>query len=149
MDYSLPDFSVHGILLARILEWVTISFSRRSSQSRDRTQVSCIGGRCFNLPKYKCESCYHYISFFQPLFDSWWWWFSHQVKSDFCDLPWTIACQASLSMGFPRQEYWSGLPFPSPGDLPNPGIKPVSPAFAGKCFTAELPGKPLIHGPLS
>ena len=40
---------------------------------------------------------------------------------------WTVACQAPLSMGFSRQEYWSGLPFPLPGDLPNPGIEPVSP----------------------
>jgi len=40
--------------------------------------------------------------------------------------PWTVARQAPLSMGFPRQEYWSGLPFPAPGDLPNPGIQPVS-----------------------
>ena len=44
--------------------------------------------------------------------------------------PWTVARQAPPSMGFPRQEYWSGLPFASPGDLPNPGIKPVSPALA-------------------
>ena len=43
--------------------------------------------------------------------------------------PWTSAHQAPLSMGFPRQEYWSGLSFPPPGDLPNPGIKPVSPAW--------------------
>ena len=43
--------------------------------------------------------------------------------------PWTVARQASLSMGFPRQEYWGGLPFPSLGDLPNPGIKPVSPGW--------------------
>ena len=43
-----------------------------------------------------------------------------------CD-PWTVAHQAPLSMGFSRQEYWSGLPFPSPGDLPNPGMEPVSP----------------------
>ena len=42
--------------------------------------------------------------------------------------PWTVACQAPLSMGFPRQEYWRGLPFPPPGDLPNPGIEPMSPA---------------------
>ena len=49
MDCSLPGSSVHGILQARILEWVTISFSRGSSQPRDRTQVSRIGGRCFNL----------------------------------------------------------------------------------------------------
>jgi len=43
--------------------------------------------------------------------------------------PWTVALQAALSMAFPRQEYWSGLPFPSPGDLPDPGIKPGSPAL--------------------
>ena len=61
----------------------------------------------------------------------------------FCDL-WTTACQAPLSMGFPRQEYWSGLPFPTPGDLPNPGIKPTSPALAGGNFSLESPGKPLI-----
>ena len=46
-------------------------------------------------------------------------------------------------MGFPRQEYWSGLPFPSPGDLPDPGIKPVSPVGAGRFFTTEPPGKPM------
>ena len=57
--------------------------------------------------------------------------------------PWTVASQASLSMGFPRQEFWSELPFPSPGDLPDPGIKPVSPALAGELFTAEPLGKPL------
>ena len=45
--------------------------------------------------------------------------------------PWTVACQVPLSMGFSRQEYWGGLPFPSPGDHPNPGIEPVSPALAG------------------
>ena len=55
---------------------------------------------------------------------------------------WTVARQASLSMGFPRQEYWSGLPFPSPGDLPDPGIKSMSPALAGRFFTTEPPGKP-------
>ena len=42
------------------------------------------------------------------------------------ETPWTVACQAPLSMGFPRQEYWSGLPFPSLGDLPDPGIQPAS-----------------------
>ena len=59
--------------------------------------------------------------------------------------PWTVACQAPLSMGFYRQEYWSGLLFPSPGDLPDPGIKPefpLSPALAGRFFTTEPPGKP-------
>ena len=56
--------------------------------------------------------------------------------------PWTVAHQVPLPMGFPRQEYWSGLLFPSPGDLPDPGIKPESPALAGRFFTTELPGKP-------
>ena len=54
--------------------------------------------------------------------------------------PWTVTCQASLSMGFSRQEYWSGLPFPSPGDLPDPGIEPaslMSPALAGGFFTTN------------
>ena len=57
-------------------------------------------------------------------------------------IPWTVAHKGPLSMGFPRQEYWSGLPFPSPGGLPNPGIEHVSPALAGIFFSAEPPGKP-------
>ena len=56
--------------------------------------------------------------------------------------PWTVACQTPLSIGFPRQEYWSSLPFPSPGDLPDPGIEPMSPTLAGRYFTTEPPGKP-------
>ena len=56
--------------------------------------------------------------------------------------PWMIACQAPLSMGFSRQEYWSGLPFSTPRGLPNPGIEPTSPALAGGFFTTVLPGKP-------
>ena len=56
---------------------------------------------------------------------------------------WTVAYQASPSMGFSRQEYWSGLPFPSPGDLPDPGIEPRSPALETDALTSEPPGKPL------
>ena len=56
--------------------------------------------------------------------------------------PWTVAHQLPLSMGFPRQEYWSGLPFASPGDLPDTGIEPASSALAGGFFTAEPPEKP-------
>ena len=59
--------------------------------------------------------------------------------------PWTVVHQAPLSMGFPRQEYWSGFPCPPSGDLPNPGIEPASPEFpalAGGFFTTEPPGKP-------
>ena len=57
--------------------------------------------------------------------------------------PWTVARQAPLSMGFSRQEYWSGLPFPSLGDLSNPGIKPRSPALQADALSSEPPGKPL------
>ena len=59
--------------------------------------------------------------------------------------PLTVAHQAPVSMGFPRQEYWSELPFPSPGDLPNPGIKPASSALADGFFTTEPPGKPQLQ----
>ena len=57
--------------------------------------------------------------------------------------PWTVARQAPLSMGFSKQEYWSGLPFPSPGDLPDPGIKPRSPALQADSLPSEPPGKPM------
>ena len=56
--------------------------------------------------------------------------------------PWTVALQAPLCMGFSRQEYWSGLPFPSVGDLPDPGIEPKSSALTGRFFTAAPPRKP-------
>jgi len=62
--------------------------------------------------------------------------------SDSFEIPWTAAHQASLSVGFPRQEYWNGLPFPSPGDLPDPRILPASPALAGGIFMTEPPVKP-------
>ena len=62
--------------------------------------------------------------------------------------PWTVARQAPLSTGFPRQEYWRGLPFPPPGDLPDPGINPTSPALAGRFFTTEPPGKPFEKLPV-
>ena len=54
---------------------------------------------------------------------------------------WTVAHQAALSMGFSRQEYWSGLPFPSAGDLPNPGTEPRSPALQADSLPSEPPGK--------
>ena len=57
--------------------------------------------------------------------------------------PWTVANQAPQSTEFSRQEYWSGLPFPSPGDLPNPGIEPGSPALQADALPSEPPGKPV------
>ena len=58
-----------------------------------------------------------------------------------CATPWTEARQAPLSIGFSRQEYWSGLPFPSPGDLPHPGIEPRSPALQADSLPSQPPGK--------
>ena len=66
--------------------------------------------------------------------------FSYSVSDSFVT-PWAVAHQSPLSMGFPRQEYWSGFPFPSPRDLSDPGNEPTSPALAGEFFTAEPPGK--------
>ena len=63
---------------------------------------------------------------------------SHFSPVQFFGILWTIACRAPLSMGFSRQEYWSGLPFPSPGDLPDPGIEPRSPAL-------QVDSLPLSH----
>ena len=60
--------------------------------------------------------------------------------------PWTVACQASLSTEISRQEYWSGQPFPSPGDCPNPGIKPRSPTLQVDSVPSESPGKPKNTG---
>ena len=59
------------------------------------------------------------------------------------EIPWTVAHQAPLSMEFSRQEYWSGLPFPSPEGLPDPGIEPGSPALEADSLSIEPPGKPL------
>ena len=70
---------------------------------------------------------------------------SRSVMSDSAT-PWAVAHQVPLSMGFPREEHWSGLLLPPPGDLPNPGIKPASPAYsalAGRFFTSVTPGKPM------
>ena len=59
--------------------------------------------------------------------------------------PRTVAYQAPPSVGFSRQEYWSGVPFPLPGDLPDPGIEPRSPMLKADALTSEPPGKPCVH----
>ena len=72
---------------------------------------------------------------------------NHFSRVRLCATPWTVACQAPLSIGFSRQEYWSGLSCPPPGDLPHPGIKPASlrsPALAGRFFTTSAIWESLI-----
>ena len=68
--------------------------------------------------------------------------FSHSFVSDSFVTSWTVVCQAPLSTGFHSQEYWSELPFPSPGDLPNQGTELASLTLAGGFFTTKPPGKP-------
>ena len=60
------------------------------------------------------------------------------------ETPWTVPARLLCPWGFSRQEYWSGLPFPSPGHLPNPRFEPASPTLAGRFFTTEPPGKPIL-----
>ena len=132
----LPGSSVHGILQARILEWVAISFSSRSSQPRNWTRVSCTVGRWLTnwamkeTPKtwFTAKTVTGGGGLVTKLYPT-------------LAIPWTVARQAPLSMGFSRQEYWSGLPFPSPGDLPNPGIEPGSPPLQADSLPTELQGK--------
>ena len=76
------------------------------------------------------------------VFTEWSEWVKSLSRVWFFVTPWTVAYQAPPSMGFSRQEYWSGLPFPSPGDLPDPGIEPGSPALQADALTSEPPGKP-------
>ena len=88
---------------------------------------------------------------FEHYFASIWKWSESEVAQScptLCDPidsspPLTVAQQAPLSMGFSRQEYWSGLPFPSPGDLSDPGIEPQSPTLQTDALTSEPPGKPI------
>ena len=73
----------------------------------------------------------------RTLFSYWWWWFSRQVVSDSCD-PMDCSLPGSFVHGFSRQEYWSGLPFPSPGDHPDPGIELGPPALQADDLPTEL-----------
>ena len=147
MDCSLPCFSVHGIFQARIQEWVDMPFSRGSSQARDQAQVSCTAGRGFNLwAAREALACYRRSKIKpetgrQYLQNTWVWMYLSLRLVQLFVTPWTVAHQGPLSMEFSRQEYWSRLPFPSPGDLPNPGIEPASPALQADSLPYELPGK--------
>ena len=117
MDCNLPGSSVHGFFHYRILEQVAISYSRESSQTGDRTHVSCFSctGRQipYCVPPGKPSHYMHECVL------------SHFSRVQLCVTLWTTACKPPLSMEFSRQEYWSGLLCPSQGDLPDPGIEPA------------------------
>ena len=122
MDCSPPDSSVHGHSSGKKAGVGCHALLQGSSWARDRACVSCVsciaGGffpaEPFSFPPVTCS-----------------------VVSDSFVTPWTIAHQTPLSMGLSRQEYWSGSPFPSPGDLPDPGIEPGSPALQVDSLLSE------------
>ena len=121
MEYSPPGFSVHGILQARILEWVAISFFRGSSQPRDQTQVSHIAGKFFTI----CATRTLIISFMLCCAL-----LSHSILSNSlrpCGL-------ARLPMGILQARILEWVAIPPPGDLPNSGIQPRSPALPADFF---------------
>ena len=188
MDSSQPTSSVHGILQARILEWVAVPTSRGSSQPRHRHLLIFLHWRPGSLPLMLSKSdpwspwktadtsnspcqktqvgrwMFHFPTISQPRD-----WgrqpnYSQYMSEETClpacvlshvrlfVTPWTLAHQAPLSMEFSRQEYWSGLLNPPPGDLPGPGIKatcPVSLALAGGFFTTVPPSSALTEHFLS
>ena len=112
LDCSPPGSPVHGISQTRVLEWVAISFSRGSCRPRHQTCVSCTAGSFFTTgPGKPNEGCLKLVAV-QSL---------SPVR--LFVTPWTVAYQAPPSMGFPRQEYWSGLPLPSP-QCRRPGFNP-------------------------
>ena len=127
MDCSNSDPSVHGILQARILEWVVILFSRGFSQPRDWTHISRI-----------CRILYYWVIREAPYNPCVGELFS---RVRFFATPWSIAFQAPPSVEFSRQEYWSGLSFSSPGDLPDSGIELGSPALWADSLPSEPPRK--------
>ena len=103
MDCSLPASSVHGIFQARVLEWAAICFSKGSSWLRDQTPVSHIAGRHFTIWATREAQRSMLLLLL-----------SHFSRVWLCATPWTTAYQAPPSMGFSRQQYWSGVPLPSP-----------------------------------
>ena len=144
-DFVISDVS--GILQARILEWVAIPSSRGSSWPRGQTLI------CLNL--LHCRQILYPLSLGSPQMM---WEVSVKLGNKLglnkcvCGLaaklcltlptPWTVAHKAPLSLGFSRQEFWSRLLFPSLEDLPDPGIKPVSPSLMAVLQVYYLPAKP-------
>ena len=125
VDCSLSGSSIRGILQARVLEWVAISFSRRSSHpgiepGSPALQADALPSEPPGKLRVKSLSRVRLFA-----------------------TPWTVAYQAPPSMGFSRQEYCNGLPFSSPGDLPNSGIEPGSPALQADSLPSEPSGKPV------
>ena len=142
---ALPGSSFHGIFQARVLDGGAIAFSGPIPYEVV-TQQNCL--RIFRSIPWAVISVNVQVSpqdGRRGLITGRGCMLSRFSRVLLFVTPWTVAHQFPLSVGFPRQEYRSGLPFSSPGDLPEPGVEPVSPALAGQFFTTESPGyKPLF-----
>ena len=113
-------------------------------QSVKLTNLSSSAGPFFSLQPLPFIWISQILTYYICFVFSGGWWISHFSPVQLFATPWTVACQASLSMGFSRQEYWSGLPFPPPGDVPDPGTELRSPALQADSFPTELQGKPVF-----
>ena len=133
MDYRPPGSSVHGILQARLLEWVAFSPPGDLPDPGSNTRLLHLRWQVDSLRLAPPRKPFRALERKKVKLLS---------RVRLFVTPWTVAYQAPLSMGFSRQEYWSGLPFPSPGDLPDPGIKPGSPTLEADALTSEPLGKP-------
>ena len=122
MDYSLSVSSIHGSFQARVLEWIAISFSRGSSRPR---KSAFPGSPALQADALLSEPMPKNVQLLL---------LSHFSRVRLFATPWTIVYETPPSMEFSKQENWSGLPFPSPGALPNPGIEPMSPALQADAF---------------
>ena len=148
MDCRPPTFSVHGISQARTLERVVVFFSSWSFWPRDRIHI-CIEVGLFTIGppgKPHTRVCVYFFTL-QVItrYCAMCCVLRHSVVSDSLQPFWNVVHQAPVSMGFSRQDYWSGLPCPPPEDFPNPGIGPWSPTLQADSLPSELPGKPVRH----
>ena len=124
-------------LQARILEWIAISFSRESPNPGSELTSPTLAGEFFTTEpiNYKYYNTHTHTHTHTHIYV----WLSHVWLFA---TPWTVACQAPLSMGFSKQDYWGGLPCPPPGDLPDPGIELRSPASQAGSSPSEPPETP-------
>ena len=139
-DCSPPGSSVQGIIQARTLEWVVIFFSRGSSRPRDPTHVSCIAGGFFTdwTTREASKPPLNGIYFFNTSC-----FLSAKAYPTVFATQWTVTPHDPLSVGFPRQEYWSGLACLLPGDFPGPGIRPASSVSPALQVTLSHLGSPV------
>ena len=124
---------------------MTILYGTNTFLREDKTLINFFSSVKVHLNLFQLRYIDKVSLAWKPIIGSIIWIFGGGLVAKSCPTlvtPWTVAHQAPLSKGFPRQEYWSELPFPSPGDLPNPGIEPRSPALQADSLPTELPGKP-------